>query len=81
MANKLLSLSPFSENVLQKYEKYKQETSFVQLIKVKEASKGCVYQENVTFNKMERALARAEALPECCAIFVVFDLLSIIMAF
>ena len=75
MANKLLSLSPFSGNVLQKYEKYRQETSFASLIKVKEASKACVYQENVTFNKKERAPARAEALPKCCAIIFVFDLL------
>ncbi len=27
----------------------------------------CVHQENVTFNKMERAPARAEALPTRCA--------------
>lgn len=78
MANKLLSLSPFSGNVLQKYEKYRQETSFASLIKVKEASKGCVYQENVTFNKKERAPARAEALPKCCAIIFVFDLIRLL---
>ncbi len=67
MANKLLSLSPFPGNVVQKYEKYKQETSFVQLIKVKGCAMDCVHQENVTFNKMERAPARAEALPTRCA--------------
>lgn len=35
----------------------------------------CVHQEYVTFDKMERAPARAEALPKCCAIIFVFDLL------
>ena len=68
MANKLLSLSPFYGNVVQKYENYRQETSFAWLIKVKGYVIDCVGQENVTFDKMERAPARAEALPECCAI-------------